>query len=192
MIVECLYNKIDQDLVSKFKISNPQKFEFNDLIVGKIYVVVSIYLCCKSDLQNGGYPFVYVSHDNNVYPLFLFKIIDDKPSRYWHIQYNTDEKALDMQPFSFYQKSYFSELADGVPEVVEDFNKISDLIEEEFRDTLLELKGIKAKAIPVEKPWLQCPECAEAFEAPTNRKFITCPKCQATMHNPYFEGYDCK
>jgi hypothetical protein len=61
-----------------------------------------------------------------------------------------------------------------------------------YKDRLFELKGIKAKAIPVEKPWVQCPECAEAFEAPTNRKFITCPKCRATMHNPYFEGYDCK
>ena len=45
------------------------------------------------------------------------------------------------------------------------------------------------KATPIEKPWVQCPVCADAFEAPSNRKYIECPKCKTTMHNPYFEGY---
>jgi len=60
-----------------------------------------------------------------------------------------------------------------------------------YKDRLFELKGVNKKAILIEKPWVQCPECAEAFEVPTNRKFITCPKCQITMYNPYFERYDC-
>jgi len=61
----------------------------------------------------------------------------------------------------------------------------------EIEDLNLSLENIQTKAIPIENFWVQCPECAEAFEVPTNRKFITCPKCQITMHNPYFERYDC-
>ncbi len=58
-----------------------------------------------------------------------------------------------------------------------------------YKDTLAKIRGIKAKAIPIEKPWIQCPECADVFEANEFRKYLDCPKCNAALENPYFIGY---
>ena len=48
-----------------------------------------------------------------------------------------------------------------------------------------ELLNPTIEAIPIEKPWVQCPECAEAFEVKSNLQYIECPKCKTLLKNPY-------
>ena len=42
------------------------------------------------------------------------------------------------------------------------------------------------EAVPLEKPWVQCPEYADAFEARLGFKYLECPKCEVVLINPYF------
>jgi hypothetical protein len=62
-------------------------------------------------------------------PLFLFEVTDARASRYWEIRYETNSMRL--WPSSFYKPTFNSELADDIPEAVEQFQKVRRLIEAE-------------------------------------------------------------
>lgn len=64
-------------------------------------------------------------------PLFLFAIVDGKPSRLWEGRLHADG-AFTLWPPSFYQETYHDRLSDGKPEEVRDFRSIKErmLVEE--------------------------------------------------------------
>jgi hypothetical protein len=87
----------------------------------------------------------------------------------------------------------YAELLEGNPDELKKFNHwfMSEDNCEHLKivDLNLSIKSIRYQATPIEKPWVQCPECAEAFEANEYRKYLECPKCKIALENPYFIGY---
>jgi hypothetical protein len=65
-------------------------------------------------------------------PLCLFEIVNGHVSRYWEAHQHGDRDLM-LQPRSFYRDYYHEDLADGVPEVVEDFARMRALLEDEAR-----------------------------------------------------------
>jgi len=64
-------------------------------------------------------------------PLYLFEVIDDTPSKYWHIKFYKERNSLRMWPKSFYQDYYHDDLSEGFPDIVYDFKQVCELLENE-------------------------------------------------------------
>jgi hypothetical protein len=65
-------------------------------------------------------------------PLILFEILDRRLSKYWVIGFGPKGNLI-MRPSSIVdQPYYFDDLSNGVPEVVEDFREVKELLEAEF------------------------------------------------------------
>ena len=60
-------------------------------------------------------------------PLCLFEIIDPRPASSWVVRVN-EKGVVHLEPPSFHEH-YFEDLADGVPEVDEDFRQIREQVE---------------------------------------------------------------
>lgn len=103
--------------------------------VGKEYVVLGITFHINLRGFGTGVQIQFVNDDGNVgfAPLFLFKIIDGKPSRYWEGQFDEDG-SFQLQPLSFYKKYYHDHLSEGIDEIVGDFNRVRDMIEIEDKE----------------------------------------------------------
>jgi len=135
MKVRCIYNIKNKQMVEEKSLKNVEATDHRyDFTIGKEYTVIGIaYSKDSTYLEN--YPMLELVNDFGNYegaPLFLFEIIDDRSSQYWHIKFNNETKYLYMWPESFYQEYYFDDLTDGVPEVEKDFERVSKLLEEEI------------------------------------------------------------
>jgi hypothetical protein len=103
------------------------------LQIGKEYIVYGISIL-------RGIAWIELASDTGYLysvPLFLFEITDERVSKYWKVRMDKDGDLM-LWPSSFYIKFYHDDLAEGVPEIVEDFNKIQSLIKTEA-----ELPGVE-------------------------------------------------
>jgi len=100
--------------------------------VGKKYVVLGVAFHINLPGFGTGVQIQFVNDNGNIgfAPLFLFEIIDGRPSRHWEARFDEDG-SFQLQPSSFYKKYYHDDLSDGVEEVVEDFNRVRGLLEDE-------------------------------------------------------------
>jgi len=68
-------------------------------------------------------------------PLWLFDVVDPRPSTLWRAQQIGEDKAgLTLSPPSFQSKFWADDLTEGVPEVELDFRNVVKLLQAEFRD----------------------------------------------------------
>lgn len=66
-------------------------------------------------------------------PLCLFEIIDNRLSRYWTIKMYEDGDII-LQPPSFFRDYYHDDLIESNKEVLQDFARVRDLLEQEARE----------------------------------------------------------
>lgn len=66
-------------------------------------------------------------------PLFLFEIVDARPSRLWQVRVH-DDGALTLWPPAFYEQTFHDRLSDGSQKAVRDFRRLKRGIEEEDRE----------------------------------------------------------
>lgn len=128
MKVKCISlapNKQQIEQLGKYYYPGKQEFY---LTVGQIYVVFGMQIL-------GGIPWLELASDTNYLfsvPLCLFEIIDARVSQYWEVHMDRDGNLL-IWPSSFYRDYYYDDLAEGIKEIVEDFNHVRSLIEAEAR-----------------------------------------------------------
>lgn len=95
--------------------------------LGKEYIVIAISFL-------SGAPWIFILNESETYihpvPLCLFEIVDGVVSRFWVAKTNADG-YFNLWPPSFYQPYYHDDLTEGVAEVVEDFNRVKQLILDE-------------------------------------------------------------
>ena len=63
-----------------------------------------------------------------------------------------------------------------------ELNKIADdLIEQELQ---VDNPSIEKSANILDKTWLMCPDCIDAWESTSKNPMVICPKCDQVLHNP--------
>ena len=69
-----------------------------------------------------------------------------------------------------------------------ELNKIADdLIEQELQ---IDNPSIERLAAILDKTWLMCPDCIDAWESTSKTAMVICPKCNQILHNPRWKNYD--
>lgn len=134
MKVVCIHENIDDNLAEEINLQEG-KPRFYDLIKNKEYVVLGLSYFLNSD-NYAYYPVVEIKNDlggMTSAPLFLFQVIDDTPSKYWHIKFDQEGKSLRMWPESFHNDFYHDDLSEEVPKVKSDFIKVCKLLEDEYK-----------------------------------------------------------
>lgn len=132
MRVVCIYENIDDKLAHEVGLKNGYP-RYYDLTKSKEYVVLGLSYFLNSDIY-ANYPVIEIKNaagGMTSAPLFLFKVIDDTPSKYWHIKFNKEENILCMWPESFYRDFYHDDLSESVPEIKNDFIKVCEVLEQE-------------------------------------------------------------
>lgn len=97
-----------------------------DVEIGKEYVVYCLEII-------GG--MVWVDYDSgtermSISPLCLFEVIDGRVSKCWELRL-TEEGNVLFRPPSFYQEFFHDDLAEGVPEIVSEYQRVRALLEQE-------------------------------------------------------------
>src|SRR5713101_189436 len=116
-------NPISRDAVTDLAAyRQPDRTEF-DLVVGHEYVAMGFgFWDAKAWVEvatDGGFLLSV--------PLEEFEVVSGRPSSYWELR-ATDDGSVRLWPVSFYAPTYHSDLADRVPSVVQDFDRIKQLI----------------------------------------------------------------
>jgi len=203
MIVKCIYNKIDNVLEAEVglpKGEGPRDYS-SWLTVDKEYVVLAVAHFLDSEFYYGQYPVLDIKDDIgtlSTLPLFLFEVIDDRPSKYWHFNYNRERKVCEMAPKSFCQEFYHDDLREGYPEIEADFKHVCELLENEtyeydighlkFKDFVnLNQNKLAIEGIKIQNPWVQCPKCAETYKIDNKDKTYECKECKSIIINPYYD-----
>jgi hypothetical protein len=99
--------------------------------VGTEYLVLGLTFEFNSSF-NGTGPYADIQEDSGHLirvPLCLFEVTDDRPSKYWRLKI-WDDTTVTLRPPSFFAE-YYDDLFEGVPEVVQDFNSMRQLMEAE-------------------------------------------------------------
>lgn len=128
MRVKCIAQHLTETQAQLIAVSNyahllKQSFS---LKIDKEYLVYGISIL-------GGIAWVQLERSGTLLaynPLYLFHIIDGRVSKYWEVRYY-ENGDLTIWPSSFYKEFYHSDLANDVPEIVEDFRRVGTLLEEE-------------------------------------------------------------
>jgi len=132
--VICKYTEVTDELIKKLDLDeNVQCFHYT-ITKGKEYVVLALSYAPSLNL-NSEYPVIQIKDDSGYlysHPLFLFNIVDDRVSKYWHIRFDRTDGWLKMWPESFYQEYYHDDLSNDVIEIEKDFKRVSKLLEEEI------------------------------------------------------------
>ncbi|MGP2518211.1 hypothetical protein [Yersinia sp. 2545 StPb PI] len=127
MKVKCIATNLTQEQKRELGLNKEESPQY-PFTIGKIYTVLGIHM------QIGYYagtmlkiPMRYAVPA----PLCLFEVIDARPSIYWKIKKFSDFE-LALWPDELYQEYFQDDLTDGVPEVVEIYNRVVDKLEKEF------------------------------------------------------------
>ncbi len=137
MKVRCLKNLIDDDLAEKVGLPDCGFRNYQSVTVGKEYVVLGLSYDPIAE-YHAGKPFVDIKNDNgdlSTVPIYMFEVVDETVSMYWQVKFNGD--LLTLYPESFYRYEYYHEdLADGVPEIKADFERLCQEFEQESNGAL--------------------------------------------------------
>lgn len=124
MIVECTATELTPEQKTRLGTAFPRE-QARLLKKGIRYPVLGLQYDVGSILWGtGAWVQLPVAADRMVIaPLYLFEVVDGRPSRHWEIKL-WEDGAITLWPFSFYKPYYHGDLEAGVPEVVEDFASV--------------------------------------------------------------------
>lgn len=100
--------------------------------VGKEYLVLGIAFHINLPGFGTGVQLQFLDDDGDIgfAPLFMFEIVDGRPSKYWEARFYKNG-SFEFQPPSFYKEYYHNNLSEGIDEVVNDFKRILALLKAE-------------------------------------------------------------
>ena len=134
MKVRCLANQATSEQAQKYGLDPRVDHRF-DVTPDRTYTVIGLTMMVKSWSSGAGVALDLLDDFSrwSIQPLFLFEVIDPRPSRYW-VAKKLGEAELALWPESFFQDFYHDHLTDGVPEVVADFKRVCGLLEAEYAE----------------------------------------------------------
>ena len=135
MKVKCIMNIIDDSLTKNLGLPSDAPRIYTSLMPDSEYVVLGLTYDPNARCY-AGYPVLEIKNENSglsLVPIFLFEILDNSVSKYWKCKYQNNG-LISFLPESFYREFYHDDLSEGVPEIVEDFKKVSKLIEKEQQE----------------------------------------------------------
>ena len=96
-------------------------------------------------------------------------------------RYSDSEEDHKASGFFYTEK----ELRDKVIETKKKLNKsLEELIKEELK---IPDPNIEKSATILDKTWLMCPDCIDAWESASKSAMVICTKCNQIFHNPRFQ-----
>jgi hypothetical protein len=124
-------------------------------------------------------------------PAELFTIADNRVSRHWRF----DQHLLEMKPPEWgtilsasagypeyvLSDSHMLGLVEGQPADVEVFRRWKRILDLEFPHP-----DVTDMATPIGQSWVQCPFCADGWEARPADGMTRCSGCGRIMRNPLF------
>lgn len=130
MQIKCISLKLSNDQLSKHgrhaAVTNNYVITIN-----KCYNVFGLTFNF-SDFSVGCFVEIISDNNNLVHvPIVLFEIVDNRPSNYWVVKKFSDG-TVTLWPPSFYQEFYHDDLSEGVPEIMEDFKRVKEMILSEY------------------------------------------------------------
>jgi len=134
MKVRCLANVATAEQIAQYGLDPKVEHRYY-VTPGKEYLVLGLTAVAGDSAYGPGVT-VDVLDDFgrwSIKPLFLFEVIDPRPSRYW-VAKKVGEAELALWPESFFQDFYHDHLTDGMPEEVADFKRVCALLEAEFAE----------------------------------------------------------
>lgn len=102
--------------------------------LGADYLVLGIFIA-KGGRPFGSGPWIQFRNVDDQFgqaPLLMFDVIDHRLSRYWEA-HTLPSGVLSFAPPSFNRDHYMEDYYEEVPEIVEDFHRICELLETEAR-----------------------------------------------------------
>jgi hypothetical protein len=131
MIVKCVSQYPTEDQLDYLgpKFFKNQAFH---ITIGKEYIVLGLSVSVEPDPSGRGVAVEIVTDYGHLggTPLCLFQIVDGTASRYWEVKVREDG-IVTLWPTSFYREYFHDDLSESVPDVVEEFQRVRDLIEAE-------------------------------------------------------------
>lgn len=132
MKIKCIRKKPTDSQIIKLgrTYNNNQIF---DITVGNIYTVLSVQYMYESTFFGTGI-IVQIKDDQqhlSFAPICLFAIVDNRVSKYWEV-FDRGDGEIQLCPPSFNQKYYHDDLSEGIPEIVEDFERVCSLLDAEY------------------------------------------------------------
>ncbi len=132
MIVECLRTELRHQEKARLGASfSPRQGRL--LQVGNRYPVLGLQYDVGSIIWGtGAWVQVPIARDRLLFaPLYLFEIVDARPSRHWHIRHWPDG-AVTLWPSSFYQEYFHGDLEVGKEQAIETFSTVLVQVIEEI------------------------------------------------------------
>ena len=132
MRLKCIRRKRDpaDNRVGLEEYRRPDRNEY-DLIIGREYIPMGLGFW-------DGQVFAEIATEGDFMlsvPLLEFELVSARPSALWAARIGEDA-AFRMWPPSFYARDYHSKLADRVPDVVADFERVRAELEDEDHSPL--------------------------------------------------------
>lgn len=147
------------------------------------YNVYAIKVC-------DGFPWYYIeevrSNELKSFPAFLFDVVDNRLSQYWVFSnikgphYNLPRSIFTFPEWAE-DPDYYDKLLKNFDREVELFDRYKLLMDHEFPNPEIQ---IIAKII--DKYWIQCPQCSDAWETKSVAGIVVCPSCKTIMNNPKY------
>ena len=106
--------------------------------IGNEYLVLGMLFATGEPFGIG--PWIQFKEDEGRFgqaPLSLFEIIDPRVSRFWEAV-DWKNGVVGLGPPSFDRDFYMEDFMEGVPEIVEDFERVCRLMDSEFDDGISE------------------------------------------------------
>lgn len=132
MKVQCLARRASEDQVKQFNL-DPRIGHVVHATPGRLYTVLALTAYgVPSPVRSGVYLDLVDDYGRwSENPMFLFELVDNRPSKYW-VAKKFPDSTLALWPESFYRECYHDRLTDGEPEYVDDFQRVRTLLESEF------------------------------------------------------------
>lgn len=130
MIIRCISTKPTEEQAKRLGIGKnyfPGKQEFG-VKAGEEYLVFGISILDGEPWVDIMLPIANILHP---VPLCLFEIVDRRISKYWVIGLESKGNLIISPPSILDQPYYFDDLSESIPEVVEDFRRVRELLEAE-------------------------------------------------------------
>lgn len=124
----------------------------------------------------------------NPHPAVLFEITDGRLSQYWRYNNYIDNDPsynkiiFAIQEWAINPVVFYTKFVDRQKNEVEIFRKYKDLMDREYPNA-----SIKDAALQIERDWLMCPKCDEAWESKSILALVKCPKCFSLLNNPNYK-----
>ena len=134
MKTRCVANQATPEQVKKYGLDPLVDHHF-DVTPGRTYTVIGLTMMVDSWASGAGVALDLLDDSGrlSIQPLFLFEMIDPRPSRYW-VARKVGEADLALWPESFFQDCFHDHLTNGRPEEVAEFKRVYALLEAEFAE----------------------------------------------------------